>query len=126
MANNLTIGDYVTTCYSHPIAINSEFEIEKMELVNGIPYAYGRYGGFPITLLKRKRKPNYKPTFTETKPKHNFYVGEKVNHPQYGIGEIIKVNDTKNYTIEVLFESGKTIKLVSSIFEKIMLKWVQQ
>jgi len=53
--SKLKLGDYVTTCYSSPIAIQMKFEIEGIKNVANVPHAFGEYGAFPLTLLKKTK-----------------------------------------------------------------------
>ena len=109
---NVTVGDYVTTNYSNPIAIQMKFEIEEMKKVAGVVHAFGQYGGFPITLLKKTKRPVYK---KQPIPKRQFTVNEVINHTKFGVGNIIEVTEDK---VEVTFESGKTLKFLTYLFEK--------
>lgn len=110
--SKLTLGDYVTTCYSSPIAIQMEFEIEEIKNVSNIPYAFGKYGSFPLTLLKKTKRPK---VVKQIKPKRQFIVNEEINHPKFGKGNVVEVFE---YKVTITFESGKTLDFVSAILEK--------
>lgn len=110
--SKLTLGDYVTTCYSSPIAIQMQFEIEEMKKVANVPHAFGKYGAFPLTLLKKTKRPN---VVKQIKPKRQFIVDEEINHPKFGKGNVVEVFE---YKVTITFESGKTLELISAILEK--------
>ena len=110
--SKLTLGDYVTTCYSSPIAIQMKFEIEEMKNVANIPHAFGKYGAFPLTLLKKTKRPK---VVKKIKPKRQFIVNEEINHTKFGKGNVVEVFEFK---VQVTFESGKTLDFVSAILEK--------
>lgn len=111
----LTLGDYVTTCYSSPIAIQMKFEIEEIKNVSNIPHAFGKYGPFPLTLLKKTKRPK---VVKQIKPKRHFIVNEEINHPKFGKGNVDEVFE---YKVIITFESGKTLNFVSAILEKIII-----
>lgn len=110
--SKLTLGDHVTTCYSSPIAIQMRFEIEEMKNVANVPHAFGKYGAFPLTLLKKTKRPK---VVKQIKSKRQFTVNEEINHPKFGKGKVVGVFE---YKVQVTFESGKTLYFVSAIFEK--------
>jgi hypothetical protein len=110
--SNLTLGDYVTTCYSSPIAIQMKFEIEEIKNIANIPHALGKYGGFPLTLLKKTKRPK---AVEKIKPKRQFVVNEEINHPKFGKGNVIEVS---TYKVTLIFESSKILDFVSAILEK--------
>ena len=109
---NLNLGDYVTTCYSSPIAIQMQFEIEEIKNVANVPHAFGKYGSFPLTLLKKTKRPK---VVKQIKPKRQFIVNEEITHPKFGKGNVVEVFE---YNVTITFESGKTLDFVSAILEK--------
>lgn len=110
--SNLTLGDYVTTCYSSPIAIQMKFEIEEMKNVANVPHAFGKYGAFPLTILKKAKRPK---VVKQVKSKRQFVLNEKINHPKFGKGNVVEVFE---YKVTITFESGKKLDFVSAILEK--------
>ena len=110
--SKLTLGDYVTTCYSSPIAIQMKFEIEEIKNVANVPHAFGKYGAFPLKLLKKTKRPK---VVKQIKSKRQFIVNEEINHPKFGKGNVVEVFEFK---VQVTFESGKTLDFVSAILEK--------
>lgn len=114
--SNLTLGDYVTTCYSSPMAVQMKFEIEEIKYVANVPNAFGKYGAFPLTLLKKTKRPK---VVKQIKSKSQFIVGQEINEKFLGKGKIIEVLE---YTVKVTFESsGKTLNMISSLLEKNLL-----
>lgn len=114
--SNLTLGDYVTTCYSSPIAIQIQFEIEEMKMIANVPHALGKYGGFPLAILKKTKRPQ---PIKQIKSKRKFVVNEEITHTKFGKGIIVEVLE---YTVKTTFESsGKTLSLISAILEKNLL-----
>lgn len=110
--SKLTLGDYVTTCYSSPIAIQMKFEIEEIKYLANVPHGFGKYGAFPLTLLKKAKRPK---VVKQIKSKRQFIVNEEINHPKFGKGKVVEVFD---YRVIITFESGKTLSFVSAILEK--------
>jgi len=110
--SKLTLGDYVTTCYSSPIAIQIQFEIEELKNISNIPHAFGKYGGFPLTFLKKAKKPK---SVKQIKPKRQFMVDEEINHKKFGKGNVVEVFD---YKVKITFENGKTLSFISALLEK--------
>ena len=109
--SKLQIGDYVTTCYSSPIAIQSKFEIEEIRDVSNEPHGVGKYGAFPLRLLKKTRRPKI---VKKIKSVRQFMIGEEINHPKFGKGTVIEVT---SYSVRVLFESGKNLNFLSIILD---------
>lgn len=110
--SNLTLGDYVTTCYSSPFVFQLQFEIEEIKNVANVPHAFGKYGAFPLTLLKKTKRPK---VVKQIKPKRQFIVNEEINHPKFGIGYVVEVFE---YKVTISFESGKILDFTSAILEK--------
>jgi hypothetical protein len=115
MGKNLTLGDYVTTCYSSPFAIQMQFEIEEMKNVASVPHAFGKYGAFPLTLLKKTRRPK---VVKQIKSKREFIVNEEINHPKFGKGRVVEVFE---YKVQISFKSGKTLDFISALLEKSLI-----